>query len=334
MSVPSRPAPPVPGRPVGNEHADLVPVPGRPGEGWVPFDLPGVAVGTAEYDAGPTGVTVVAVPAGARTAVDRRGGAAGLSGAFPYNHAICLAGGSSFGLAAASGVFDELLRRSGHDTGFAALPVVSGAVVYDFVPRDNAVYPDAELGRAGLRAARSDRVAVGRVGAGVAATVGKVDNARAEWGGQGAAYARVGPARFLVVTVLNAVGVLVDRSGRVVRGNLDPVTGTRRHPAQDHEQRLRGAAPPSGPAHRDGLAGNTTLTVVVTDVRLDDHELSQFATQVHSSMHRAIQPFHTVADGDTLFAVTTDEVELPDPSMTAGTVASELAWDAVLSVVR
>ncbi|BCJ57907.1 P1 family peptidase [Micromonospora endophytica] len=323
------PAPPRTTLPFGNDHQHRSAVLGTAGDGWVDFDLPGVGIGTAEYPDGPTGVTVLSVPGGARTAVDKRGGAVGVSGGFPYHHALCFAGGSSFGLAAASGVYDELLRRTGYATDFGSLPVVSGAVVYDFTPRDNAVYPDAALGADGLRAVRTDRVAVGRVGAAVSATVGKVDNARAEWGGQGAAFARIGAARLLVLTVVNAMGVIVDRAGGIVRGNLDPATGLRRHPAEDYAELLTAATPDLAPA-----GGNTTLTAVVTNVRMTDTELAQFATQVHSSMHRAIQPFHTIADGDTLFALTTDEVTVPAPSLRLGTVAAELAWDAVLSSVR
>jgi L-aminopeptidase/D-esterase-like protein len=322
------PAPPRTTSPIGNDHRRRPAVLGAAGHGWVDFDLPGVAIGTAEYPDGPTGVTVLSIPGGARTAVDKRGGAVGVSGGFPYHHALCFAGGSSFGLAAASGVYDELLRRTGYATDFGSLPVVSGAVVYDFTPRDNAIYPDARLGADGLRAVRTDRVAVGRVGAGISATVGKVDNTRAEWGGQGAAFARIGAARLLVLTVVNAMGVIVDRDGDIVRGNLDPATGRRRHPAEDYAELIAATTPDLAPT-----GGNTTLTAVVTNVRMTDTELAQFATQVHSSMHRAVQPFHTIADGDTLFALTTDEVTVPAPSLRLGTVAAELAWDAVLTSV-
>jgi L-aminopeptidase/D-esterase-like protein len=78
--------------------------------------------------------------------------------------------------------------------------------------------------------------------------------------------------------------------------------------------------------------GNTTLTVLVTNVKLSDYSLNQLARQVHSSMHRAIQPFHTENDGDVLFALTTDDIELTSISPTGlATLASEVAWDAVLS---
>jgi 6-aminohexanoate-oligomer endohydrolase len=142
--------------------------------------------------------------------------------------------------------------------------------------------------------------------------------------------------KLLVVTVVNAVGVILDRDQRVVRGNYDTGTGERRHPAADYAAAFAGAELPQT------ALGNTTITAVFTNVRLDDRSLDQFAKQVHSSMHRAIQPFHTSADGDVLFALTTDEIDFPlatgsstgvhslTPSA-LGAIASEVAWDAVLS---
>ncbi|MDY7103013.1 MAG: P1 family peptidase [Actinomycetota bacterium] len=319
----------------GNERGPLVPSRGS-GSGEVAFDLAGVEIGTAEYAEGPTGATVIHVPAGARTAVDRRGGAVGMSGGYDFHHALCFAGGSVYGLAAASGVADELLRRSGNRTGFGELALVSGAIIYDFSVRDNAIHPDAALGRSALGNAVAGRVPVGRVGAGVSASAGKIDHGRAEFTGQGAAFRQVGDVKVLVVTVVNSIGVIVDRDGAVVRGNYDETTGRRRRPEHDFAAALAGAA--TAPMH----AGNTTVTAVVVNVRLGDDELGQLARQVHASMHRAIQPFHTTFDGDVLFALTTDEVDLPAAASSAlgpfavnstavASVAAETAWDAVLT---
>ncbi|MFL6120180.1 P1 family peptidase [Actinophytocola sp.] len=310
-----------------NHDVPLVPQP-SPGRGVVEFDLPGIYAGTAEYGEGPTGCTVIYVPKGARTAVDARGGAVGLSGGYQFHHAVVLAGGSVYGLEAAAGVSTELLHRAENRTHWAALAHVSGAVVYDFSTRATAIAPDAALGRAALENSLAGRVPVGQCGAGRATSVGKIDYDRAEFAGQGAAFGAFGDAKVLVVTVVNAVGVVVDRDGTVVRGNYHRDTGERRTPAIDYADSFTTGAVPART-----VAGNTTLTVVVTNVRLTDVALRQFATQVHSSMHRAIQPFHTELDGDTLFALTTDEVELTGTAAGLGALASEVAWDAVLSSV-
>ncbi|QUH06351.1 P1 family peptidase [Saccharopolyspora erythraea] len=324
MATPSRFARGAP----GNDDVVLDPQP-SPGHRSVRFDMPGVFVGTAEYPEGPTGCTVIHVPAGARTAVDARGGAVGLSGGYRYHEAIVLAGGSVYGLEAAAGVSSELLSRVQNQTHWAALQHVSGAVIYDFSARDTAIAPDAALGRAALRNAEAGAFPVGRCGAGRSASVGKIDFARAEFAGQGAAFRSFAEMKVLVATVVNAVGVVVDRQGEIVRGNVHPQTGERRFPAEDF------AAGATGGPQVHTLAGNTTLTVLVTNVRLTDVALGQLATQVHSSMHRAIQPFHTEIDGDILFALTTDEVDLTGTTATGlGALASELAWDAVLSSVE
>jgi len=319
----------------GNAQLRPTPVEGEP-RAILRHDFPGLTVGTAEYAEGPTGVTVMRLPAHARVATDFRGGSKGLSGGYDYVEAICFAGGSVYGFGAAAGVTEALLEERHNDVSFSRLALVNGAIIYDFSARNNAVIPDAALGRAALANAVEGGVPVGRVGAGVAATVGKIDWARAEFAGQGAAYHEVAGIKLLVVTVVNAVGAILDREQRVVRGNYDPATGERRHPAADYATAFAGASvPPTAP-------GNTTITAVFTNVRLDDRALDQFAKQVHSSMHRAIQPFHTSQDGDVLFAITTDEIDFPLETTAKmgvhalmpsalGAIASEVAWDAVLS---
>lgn len=309
---------------------------GSKGRSEVEFDFDGVSIGCAEYAEGPTGVTVLQVEGGARTHADLRGGAVGMSGGYEFNHAVCLAGGSVHGLAAAAGVTDITMERLGRRTGFADLALVSGAVVYDLGCRDNAITPDAALGRAAVELARPGSVPVGRVGAGVGVTVGKTRTDGIEWSGQGAAFAQVGEAKFLALTVVNSVGVVTDRDGTVLRGGLT-ADGSREHPALASRRTLHEDAP------EGALKGNTTLSVLLTNVAMGDADLAQFGRQVHSSMHRAIQPFHTHVDGDVLFAMTTDAVTLPGTigpegvgthPIALGTVASEVMWDAVIEAVR
>jgi L-aminopeptidase/D-esterase-like protein len=260
-------------------------------------------------------------------AADVRGGAPGTIGAdYGWVAAICLAGGSLYGLEAASGVAAELFARSGYSTAWSDIALVAGAIIYDFGPRANGIYPDKTLGRAALKAARGGSFPLGPRGAGRSATVGKSPTPlQSEPSGQGGAFRMVGGVRLAVFTIVNAVGTVVDRQGRVVRGNLDPATGDRFGHLTSLESRLAGRSDPlPSPT-------NTTLTVVVTDRRLDGRSLQQVGRQVHSSMARAIQPFHGPFDGDVLFTVSTNAVRESrlDPIDIAA-VASELAWDAVL----
>jgi L-aminopeptidase/D-esterase-like protein len=124
---------------------------------------------------------------------------------------------------------------------------------------------------------------------------------------------------------VNAIGCIVNRAGQVVRGHLDRTTGTR---SLLHEQVEHMALE----SEQGRPTRNTTLTLVVTNQKISGSEQTQLGRQVHASLARALQPFHTPFDGDTLFTATTSEVENPSLSpMALGAVASELAWDAVLN---
>jgi len=296
------------------------------------FDFPGLAIGVAEYAEGPTGCTVFHFPHGATGVADVRGGAPGtvLTHREGWVDAICLAGGSVYGLEAASGVNAELLARKNYDTDWNNIAIVSGAVIFDFnrFRVNKAVYPDKSLGRAALDAARTGVFPRGSRGAGVCASVGKwlSDPYELERSGQGGAVYSAGDVRVAAFAVVNAVGCLVDRHGHAVRGHVDPKTG-RRHRVGEVVSIRREAGPePEVPP------GNTTLTVIVTNQAMGLRELNQMARQVHSSMARAIDPFHTMYDGDVLYAVTTNEIDpAPLKYNEVSYIASELAWDAVLS---
>ncbi len=291
-------------------------------------DFPGLHLGVAEYDEGPTGCTVFYFPQMVSVAIDVRGGSPGVFGANRRADAICLAGGSLYGLEAVVGVQAELFARRAYSTAWNDIALVSGAIIMDYRTRDTAIYPDKALGRAALQAAKPGTFLLGPHGAGRAACVGKVmlDLWEHEPAGQGAAFRQAGLIKIAVFCVVNAVGAIIDRQGAVVRGNRDRVTGVRHSSLEGMERRLTAtdvaAIPP----------GNTTLTVLVTNQKLEPWPLLQIARLVHSSMARAIQPFHGLTDGDVLFAATTNEVEdtALDP-MVLGTLASELAWDAVLA---
>ncbi len=289
------------------------------------FDFPGLAIGAAEYEEGPTGCTVFLFDHGATAAVDIRGGASAtlyidhLQYGEGFLDAICLAGGSFYGLEAAMGVGAELFAQRNYTPSWGNIALVSGAIIYDYRPRKNAIYPDKALGRAAVRAARPGVFPLGPQGAGRSATVGKwlQEPYRAELAGQGGAFGESNGVKVAVFTVVNAVGAIVNRQGRVVRGSLDPASGER--------PRVPDAGLPA--------QGNTTLTVVVTNQILGAWSQRQLARHVHSSMFRAIEPFHTISDGDVLFVVTTNQIP-SDKGLNEyvlSMLASELAWDAVLA---
>ena len=297
------------------------------GDRVLTYDFPAFHVGIAEYPDGPTGVTVLHFPKGANMSLDVRGGSPGVVGDYGYVHAITLAGGSLLGLEAASGVAAGLLARGGDKADWSSIPLVSGGIVYDFGVRSNTIYPDKRLGRAALENAAPNRFPLGARGAGMSVTVGNgFEFDRGEPAGQGAAYREIGGVKFFACVVLKAIGAVFDREGNLVRGHMDPASGERTTYVEDIERRVEAAQ-----GTPDPQPGNTTITVVVTNQTVRGHDLIQLGRQVHSSMARAIQPFHTRDDGDALWMVSTGEVELPQWSLTGlGVVASEVVWDAVL----
>ena len=275
------------------------------------FDFPGLKIGCAEYEEGPTGCTVFAFAGGVATAVDIRGGMVGqVESEYNFHHALCFAGGSLHGLEAVSGVRAALTAMEKPQSP-PPIPLVAGAIIYDWFGRENMVYPDKVLGAAAMATAAEGRFFFGQRGAGRWAGVG-----------QGGAYRQLGATKIAVFTVVNALGDIVDRKGKVR-------TRDQRHPLEKLEARLAGQA--IAPADQTGK--HTTLTLVATNQQWSQRELDQIGRQVHSSMARAIQPFHTIQDGDILFAATTGEVENEALQSTTdfGLVASELAWDAVLN---
>jgi 6-aminohexanoate-oligomer endohydrolase len=296
--------------PVSNDTAKLVPRTDFAGTRALTFDFPALEVGIAEYEEGPTGCTVFHFPQVASLAIDLRGGSPGVNGQhLEVINAICFAGGSLYGLEASTGVAAELFAKRGYSTDWIDIALVSGAILFDYGRRDNAIYPDKELGRAAVRAMRTGSFPLGPRGAGRSATASHGEGA--ELAGQGGAFREKGPTKILTFVVVNAYGCIVDRSGKIVRG--------------------RPAPPVAGRVARAEQT-NTTLSLVVTNQRLDHLQLRSVGRQVHASMARAIQPFHARWDGDVSYMVSTQQVANPDlDEVTLGEIASDAMWDAVLA---
>jgi L-aminopeptidase/D-esterase-like protein len=312
---------------VNNDNTAVTPRTSFDDTSAISFDFPGVRIGVAEYDEGPTGCTATLFDKRVLSATDVRGGSPGVfmpdAGGCD---AICFSGGSLLGLEAIAGVASEIYAMNAHKPGWEHIPCVQGAILFD-MGGPNSIYPDAALGRAAARAAVPGRFPLGRRGAGRSARVGKgLDWQMSEPAGQGAAFAQHGDTKILVLTVVNAIGAIVDRDGNVVRGHLTK-RGERIRIEDEFARQLSASRESSA-----GSPGNTTLTAVITNQRINSRDLQQLARQVHTSMARAIQPFHTINDGDVLFACTTYEVQNDAlPVMALGVLASELAWDAVLT---
>src|SRR5690606_33389518 len=133
-------------------------------------------------------------------------------------------------------------------------------------------------------------------------SVGKwFDELKPESSGQGAAYFEKNGIKILVISVVNAVGNILDKQGNIIRGSLDEKTGERVDISSRILEKLESTP----------IQGNTTITAVITNVKFDRLELKRIATMAHTSMAQVISPFHTPWDGDVLFSISTRELEKP-----------------------
>ncbi|KQP38777.1 P1 family peptidase [Pseudorhodoferax sp. Leaf274] len=300
-------------------------------------DVAGIAVGHFTDTRRPTGCSVVLARDGAVAGVDVRGAAPGTretdllapSNLVERVHAVMLAGGSAFGLAAADGAMRWLEEQGvGLDVRFATVPLVPAAVLFDLPLGDARIRPDAAAGYAACAAASRSAPAQGNVGAGAGAMVGKVFGAaRAMKGGIGTASVCVGGVTVGALVACNPLGDVVDPgTGRVIAGARTAdglaLLDTRR-------ALLAGEAP------RPILAGtNTTLAVIATDAAITKPQAHRLAQAGHDGLARTINPVHTMSDGDTVFALATGLAPSPSPGMMVlATMAAEAVARAVLQAV-
>ncbi len=280
-------------------------------------DVHGIRVGQAENREARTGVTVVlAGHDGAVVGADVRGAAPGTRETdlcSPENtveraNAIVLAGGSAYGLAAATGVMTFLEQHdAGLDMGVCRVPIVPAAVLFDLAVGDARVRPDAEMGMEACKASGKE-VKQGAYGAGTGATVGKlVPGAVPAKGGVGTASIRLACGVTVgAIAAVNACGDVYDiLSGKPIAcGRLPdgkPVLC---------ESLLYGAVPAPDRLKISNVTGqNTTIAVVATDAVLTKAQAKRLAACAHDGLARAVRPVHTQMDGDTVFALATGRVD-------------------------
>lgn len=286
-------------------------------------DLPAFRCAHAENAHAGTGCTVAIAPEGAVCGVDVRGGGPATRETDllkPENmieavHAVVLSGGSAFGLAASTGVMDELAARGiGFPVESARVPIVVGACLFDLLVGQNA-HPDAAMGRAAARAAferdASEPLAEGNVGAGCGASVGKLlGGQRATKAGIGVCGLRAGELVACAIVAVNALGNVCDASGAWIAGCRDD-EGAVMDPLDAFAAMAAGApdAPPSLSDSATGPCANTTIGIVLTNARLTKSQATKVSSTVHDAYARAIKPVHTSGDGDTVFTFASGEVD-------------------------
>ncbi|MFO1085084.1 MAG: P1 family peptidase [Reyranellaceae bacterium] len=318
----------------------------RPGPRNLITDVDGILVGNAEDQHLRSGVSVVLCEEPSMASVDVRGGAPGTrdtdlldpSCRVDRVDAICLSGGSAFGLSAADGVM-RWLRERGRGVAIAdvIVPIVPTAILFDLLNGGAKAWdwpPYRELAYAATSGASRD-FRLGNAGAGLGAKAGNLK------GGLGSASA-VDPASGLQVGALVAVNARgyttmgdmaqfwawpLEQGGEF--GGLPPPPRGLGLPVSHSRADL--THDPADLARSDPRA-NTTIAVVATNARLDKASAERLAVMAQDGLARSIRPVHTPQDGDTVFAIATGKRDLAgDPLALAelGTLAADCLARAV-----
>ena len=290
-------------------------------------DVRGIEVGHAQDDDGLTGCTVILCRKGAVAGVDVRGGAPGTRETDLLNpinliqkvHAIVLAGGSAFGLEAATGVMRYLEEKNiGFQTGVAKVPIVPAAILYDLNVGRASTRPDSAMGYRAASQATSAPPAEGNVGAGTGASIGKMRGLKyAMKSGIGTWSENIKGVIVGALVAVNAIGDVIDpKTGTKIAGLRSGSTLNWMKKGQT----------------RSSIQSNTVIGVVATNARLTKAEVTKVAQMAQDGLAQSIRPAHTMFDGDTIFALATGEKKA-DVSM-VGAFAAEVMAGAIVRAVK
>lgn len=228
---------------------------------------------------------------------------------------LVFVGGSALGLPAVDGVIRWFREQGrGFRTPVGAIPIVPAVGIFDLVVKQP-VAPTAEEAYQACRSAQEDNIAIGRIGAGTGASVGKlIPSALPMSGGLGCAELILeNGVRVLAYAVVNSVGDVRDQQGNIIAG------------ARLAHGEFANCEKFLISGQEDALTArlNTSLIAVFTNALFAKHELKRIARVAMSGMARAISPVFTRYDGDILFCVSLGE------RLVSENIVSAMAAEAV-----
>ena len=298
-------------------------------------DIKGIHIGQTENVEAATGLTVIISEQGMGAGLDIRGGgpASRDSGlldpltAADVVHAVVLGGGSAFGLGASNGVMEYLEKRGiGFDVGVTKVPLVVQSDIFDLTVGDKDVRPDPAMGyEAAKNAMESPNYKDGNYGAGCGATVGKISGMdTCMKTGIGSYAIEIGPLQIGAIVVVNSLGDIYDwRTGKKIAGLLaEDKKGFR-----DTVTLMEGSID----VRENKFVDNTTIGAIITNAKFTKSQLCKIAGMTHNGFARSIRPVHTTADGDSIYALSTGDVNA-DMDL-VGTLAAEVMSEAITRAV-
>lgn len=303
----------------------------------IPFtDIDEIKLGHEQDLENLTGCTVLLCESGAVAGVDVRGGAPGTRETDLLNpmnlidkiHAILLSGGSAFGLDAAGGVMQYLEEKDiGFDVGVAKVPIVTGAVLFDLAVGNPKIRPDKDMGYRACINANNQTCPEGNIGAGTGATVGKFLGLEyAMKGGLGCYALQVGDLKVGAVVAVNAFGDVINpKTGEIIAGTLNADKTSFANTSKSFLSLI-------DKNQHNLLTGNTTIGIIATNAKINKSQANKIASMTHDAYARTIRPVHTMADGDTIFALGTGKVTADINVI--GVLANEVMEMAILRAIK
>lgn len=299
-------------------------------------DIEGVMIGNAENHEAGTGCTVVLCGKdGACAGLDVRGGGPASRESQILNplaaaeriHAVLLSGGSAFGLEASNGVQKYLEERGiGVDVCCTKVPLVCQSCLFDLTVGDPFTRPDIKMGFEACKGAENMNYQDGNYGAGTGATVGKIYGMDyCMKSGIGSYAVQVGELKVGAIAAVNAFGDIYDwKNGKKVAGLLS-----------EDKKGFRNAETEMIKSYKiinNKFVGNTTLGIIITNAKLEKHNLCKVASMAHDGLARTVRPVHTSVDGDSIYALSVGNVEADQDVV--GSLASHVMAEAILQGVK
>ncbi len=297
--------------------------------------LEGIKIGHFSHIEGATGVTVILCPEGMTPGIDIRGSATStrqIDSLFPGHivnkiHAVCITGGSAYGLSAGRGVMRYLEEMgAGFPIRGTTVPIVPTMAVFDLAIGRSGIRPDDEMAYQACKDARTTEIMEGSVGAGTGATVGKFFGIeRATKGGVGMCFKRFRDGLIVgAVVVVNSYGDVLDpESGQIIAGARTSRKGKRF--ANTLKLYLKGVKRPVSAFQ------NTTIGVVMTNAVLDKVSASLVSRLSQGGVVKCISPAHSIYDGDIIITISSNEIDADTNRV--GLIGEQMVMNAIKRAV-
>lgn len=298
-------------------------------------EIENIRIGNAQNYDGGTGCTVIICENGAPTGLDVRGGGPASResellkpvASADKIYAVLLSGGSAFGLDAAGGVMKYLEERDiGYDVGVTKVPLVCQSCIFDLTVASKDVRPDGKMAYEACIDSENNQIVQGNIGAGTGASVGKIlgmDYAMKS--GLGCYAVQSGELKIGAIVSVNALGDIFDYdTNEKIAGLLsEDKNGFR----SSEEQLIK-----SSTGDENLFTANTTIGVIITNGKFNKTQMNKIASMGHNGYARTINPLHTTADGDSIYAMSVGEVEANIDAV--GTLAAKVMGKAVNNAIK